>query len=190
MKRQEYLLAEQMEQQDKAKEELEKQREEMRREREQLVEQYERCERLVKQLSFHQPTEDTDSSPKSRHHPVIPPRLHKFSITRLFKSLRGGPVYRDNSCEGPLPSKLGTPGHHTPRSTRRLNSSPVQGFGRKPKHSSMTMSLSRLDGKRTPSPDKRKSLPIVTRGHRRHGSDDLRHAEGEGVVCLTVCDGV
>lgn len=153
---------------------MDKQREEMKREREMLHDHYE----LVKQFSI---PKDQPDGPKQ---PVIPPRFHRFSFSRLLKSLKGA-SNRDHSNEGPLPSKLEAPGHACPKAMHRLNSSPVNsggGGGSKFKKSSLTMSLSRLERKRTPSPDKRKSLPHVGR-HKRHGSDDFKY----GGECVHVC---
>lgn len=164
LRKQELLLAEQLQRQGRAKQELDKEREEMKREKSLLQERYE----VTKQLSM---PKDQPDGPKQ---PVIPPRLHKFSFSRLLSSLKGS--NRDQSNEGPLPSKLETPGLPGPKSTRRLNSSPGNSGGGsfKFKRSSLTMSLSRLEGnKRTPLPDKGKSLP--TRGHKRHGSDDFNY---------------
>ena len=155
------MIAEQLERQGRAKEELNKQREEMRKERELLQDQY----KVVKQLSI--PKDQPDGSRQ------FPPHLNKFSLSRFLKSLKGSS--RDQKNEGPLPSKLEAPRHSNAKNTRRLNSTPSNSGSGRFTRSYLTMSMSRLEGKRTPSPDKRISLPSV--GHKRHGSDELKYRD-------------
>lgn len=178
----ELILQEQIHLQNKAKEHLDKQLDEVEREKELLQERRQECEQLVRQLSLPREREEIDSSHRVQQ-PAAPPRVHTFKykfLKGLFKHEN-----RKQRNEGPLPSK--SQPNLRPRTTHRLNSSPSHD-SRAFKRSSLTTSLTTLDRQRTPSPDKRKSLPFVMgQGHKRHGSDELRYGGGGVYRLVSVC---
>ena len=165
------MLQEQFHLQTKAKQQLDKQLNEVEREKELLKERRQECEQLVRQLSLPREREEIDSSHRVQQ-PAAPPRVHTFTYKFLKGIFKG--ENRKQRNEGPLPSK--SQANLRPRTTHRLNSSPSHDSRAisHVKRSSLTTSLTTLDRQRTPSPDKRKSLPFVTgQRHTRHGSDEL-----------------